>query len=103
MGLGHGFDSVGLNYGRNKRVVSSPKHPNHLWGPPSQGVPGFPRVGKVARLCRYPLTLSVAGMNVVIPLLPLYACMVWTGTALPFNSRQDVRLVLSAWHCVMST
>jgi len=39
-------------------------------------------------------------MFVVIPLLLLYAFMVWTGTLLPYNSRQDVLLVLSAWQCV---
>jgi hypothetical protein len=74
----------GLNASRGRRFFLSPNCQNWFWGPPSllfKGYQGsFPGVKwQVLKLTTHLHPVPRLRMSRAIPLLPLYATMVWIG------------------------
>ena len=66
-----------------KRVVCSQKCPDRLWGPPNGYQCSFWRVNRPGRYVDHsPLIPPKLRMSGAIPVLPLYAFLASTGTAL---------------------
>lgn len=93
----------GVRISKRSRVSSLLQNVQTLFGPnllTVQLVPEFFPVGKSGRGVKLPTHLRILPrlrMSGIVPLLPLYACMVWTRHLYLYLSKKDFKI---RWKCL---
>jgi hypothetical protein len=102
--LGSAVDDPGLNPGNWKRLLSSPKCPDRLWGPPNLLVNGyrgsFPgKIDREVQLTTYLYLVPRLRISGSIPLPHLYVFMAQTGKLLPLAEVLGINMSVMTGIC----